>query len=709
MHNREDGRETYKSKLKCARSSNYDLYLSLFEVLDNSSSTGVESKNIKVKLYVDDDGLYKIMVEDDGNGIKNILETAAHGYYRERDDAEGNEFGHGYKAAAINISDKLIMFSKCKKGKYQRAVWDQKDMSNEDRYLPKYSITNCDEFNEYKDFKNKGTISIYENLRENTIRSFDLNKLKLMMEKRYKYWIKNRKIKFHVEKITGSNKDENKCEILKYSEYEHDECFIDLFIYKKNIDLIFFYKNSNKLYNINCDEVTINNNGNYNKTEYKKTEIKDNIENDESYELVCKFKFITKYFWSQIDKNNFQMTRGLIDIIRKNYVITPLGIDYKVSTGDGWSNYISHELIYDDSKFDKYIGTNVAKQNNGVLQNENVKKFLQFIQREQESKYRSYHKNISDLKSFLKGNKTDIKDFEKLIKNMEKKTIYSIHKKDIEKAKELIHSLKPEDNKPINKTLDHKPTDNQPDTNKPINNIVVDHKLINNQHYDDSPINNKPMDQKQVNKPLENKPINKQHDDLIPVNNQHEDHKPINDKHIDNTPVNLNSVEPIAIVDDCKRINPHVYLRICKISKNGTYDYRNTQQILNKLKENNRNSHLPDSLNNKQILIKFGFSNTSPQSRDNCGDYGKSGKLDSERIKSCFIDYSHTNSPTNNNARTKAELFLWEEFNKILPEQHKIPSNSETFVIEYDKWSEVLSIWKEFERMYETENIFSIY
>lgn len=680
MHNREDGRETYKSKLKCARSSNYDLYLSLFEVLDNSSSTGVESKNIKVKLYVDDDGLYKIMVEDDGNGIKNILETAAHGYYRERDDTEGNEFGHGYKAAAINISDKLIMFSKCKKGEYQRAIWDQKDMSNEDRYLPKYSITNCEEFNEYKDFKNKGTISIYENLRENTIRSFDLNKLKLMMEKRYKYWIKNGKITFHIEKITGSNKHENKCEILKCSEYEHDECFIDLFIYKKKIDLIFFYKNSNKLYNINCNNVTINNNGNYNKTEYKKKiEIKDNIENDESYDLVCKFKFKTKYFWSQIDKKNFQMTRGLVDIIRKNYVITPVGIDYKALTGDGWSNYISHELIYDDSKFDKYIGTNVAKQNNGVLQDENVKKFIQFIQREQELKFRSYHKNICDLKSLLKIKNTNIEKLERLIKNMEKNTIYSIHKKDIEKAKELIHSLKPEDNRPIN-----------------------------NQHYDDSP-----MDQKQVNKPVENKPINNQHDDHILISNKqaHDKpvNKPVNDKPIDNTPVNLNSVEPTVIVDDCKRINPHVYLRICKICKNGTYDYRKTEEILNKLKENNRNSHLPNSLNNKQILIKFGFSNTSPQSRDNCGDYGRSGKLDSERIKSCFIDYSHTNSPTNNNARTKAELFLWEEFNKILPEQHKIPSNSETFVIEYDKWSEVLSIWKEFERMYETENIFSIH
>ena len=39
---------------------------------------------------------------------------------------------------------------------------------------------------------------------------------------------KNGKITFHIEKITGSNKHENKCEILKCSEYEHDECFIDL-------------------------------------------------------------------------------------------------------------------------------------------------------------------------------------------------------------------------------------------------------------------------------------------------------------------------------------------------------------------------------------------------------------------------------------------------------------------------------------------------
>ena len=100
------------------------------------------------------------------------------------------------------------------------------------------------------------------------------------------------------------------------------------------------------------------------------------------------------------------MKRGLIDIIRKNYCITFDGIDYKAPTGDGWSNYISHSLSYDDSILDQYLGTNVSKQNTGILQDENVKKFLQFIQREQESKFRTKHKNqnksFSDLEVAIK-------------------------------------------------------------------------------------------------------------------------------------------------------------------------------------------------------------------------------------------------------------------------------------------------------------------
>jgi len=105
MSNRKDGRETYKSKIKTARSSNYNCYRALSEGIDNSSSTSVKSKNILVKLDLIENNPYKITIEDDGSGIENILETATHGYSRERESTEGNEFGHGYKAAAINLSN----------------------------------------------------------------------------------------------------------------------------------------------------------------------------------------------------------------------------------------------------------------------------------------------------------------------------------------------------------------------------------------------------------------------------------------------------------------------------------------------------------------------------------------------------------------------------------------------------------------------------
>ena len=112
--NRDDGRESYYSKLKSARASNYDINRALAEIFDNSIDAKSNIIDIKIRKDTIDNLINKIQINDNGTGINNLKITTTHGYIRDRNDDEGGEFGHGYKLALINLSNKATYITKCK-------------------------------------------------------------------------------------------------------------------------------------------------------------------------------------------------------------------------------------------------------------------------------------------------------------------------------------------------------------------------------------------------------------------------------------------------------------------------------------------------------------------------------------------------------------------------------------------------------------------
>ena len=224
QNNRIDCRESYKSKVKSARSSNYNIWRSLAEFLDNSIE--VEAKNIIIKLYLDADKnniCYKIILIDDGHGILDIKSTATHGFTRTRDEKGGGEFGYGYKLAAINISDEYTMMTKHSNGEYHQSIWNQIDMIREDTYEPKICPINKDTFcmnqsNPLNKQFETGTVTIFKELLPQTKSSVNLYNLSRYLEKRYNLFFKEG-LNFDIIINDALEKSINQTNIIDLSSY----------------------------------------------------------------------------------------------------------------------------------------------------------------------------------------------------------------------------------------------------------------------------------------------------------------------------------------------------------------------------------------------------------------------------------------------------------------------------------------------------------
>ena len=426
QNNRIDCRESYESKVKSARSSNYNILRSLAEFLDNSIEA--KAKNIVIKLYLDNNKnniCYKIILIDDGYGIEDIKSTATHGYTRTRDEEGGGEFGYGYKLAAINISDKYTIMTKHSNGKYHQSIWNQIDMIRQDTYEPTICPINKDLFcmnqsNPLNKQSETGTVTIFEELLPQTKSSVNLDNLSRYLEKRYNLFIKEG-LTFDIIINDALEKSINKNNIIDLSSYivEAKNLKTTLDIYRDNdTGKLDFYLTSDL---INDDSLGINNkvniklksekkhkNGNYDisKKYYQELVIDTNIL--EKLEHLGCIQF-NSYDYGFIETFNLdiQIPHGNVDIIRKKYNISDEGVCYRSEYGDGYSNYVYNELIYNSSLLDTYIGTNVNKQNNGSVQDNDLYKILHYIQRKHEGYFRIERKKICEVRS------KDIKELKK--------------------------------------------------------------------------------------------------------------------------------------------------------------------------------------------------------------------------------------------------------------------------------------------------------
>ena len=127
------------------------------------------------------------------------------------------------------------------------------------------------------------------------------------------------------------------------------------------------------------------------------------------------------YDYGFIETSNLdiQIPHGNVDIIRKKYNISDEGVCYRSEYGDGYSNYVYNELIYNSSLLDTYIGTNVNKQNNGSVQDNDLYKILHYIQRKHEGYFRIERKKICEVRSkVMKEIKQQLSEISDNLKNL---------------------------------------------------------------------------------------------------------------------------------------------------------------------------------------------------------------------------------------------------------------------------------------------------
>ena len=460
QNNRNDCRESYESKVKSARSSNYNILRSLAEFLDNSIEA--KAKNIVIKLYLDNNKnniCYKIILIDDGHGILDIKSTATHGFTRTRDEKGGGEFGYGYKLAAINISDEYTMITKHSNGEYHQSIWNQIDMIRQDTYEPNICPINKDMFcmnqsNPLNKQSETGTVTIFKELLPQTKSSVNLDNLSRYLEKRYNLFI-NEGLNFDIIINDTLEKSINQTNILNLKSYisktKGFKSTIDLYRDNETGKLDFYlisdlFKDNNSQINIKLFEQPKNKNGNYNigKKYYEERIVKQNL--FDNLEYIGQIIF-NSYDYSFIEDTDLeiQIPQGNVDIIRKNYNISDVGVCYRAVYGDGYANYVYNQLIYDKSALDTYIGTNVNKQNNGSVQDNDLYKILHYIQRKHESVFRAEQRKICETRNkVMKEIKQQLSEISDNLKNLLSEGFNSTEQ--LNNLDSLIQKIKENDN-----------------------------------------------------------------------------------------------------------------------------------------------------------------------------------------------------------------------------------------------------------------------
>ena len=418
--NREDCRPTYESILKQQRSSNYDILRSLAEFIDNSVDANADEITIDF-IYDDDKKIYyEIILKDNGTGIFNLKETATHGYKRQRCNKECSEFGCGYKYAAMNISEKYTIYTKNCNDTYKESIWDQRTMSKNDKFIPVISDCTYDKYIQYSNYIT-GTTVKFEALRSQTTNSIDIENISNYLKKRYRYILNDSQLKFILidnNKTTEINKTHTIDNIIDNQESKHFTQ-TDLSIYQDtdNNKLHFKLENSDisilndkiekEVMRIKIkDDIKSYKNNNYN---YKPSgfEFDTNIEVFDNYEFIGKINFTTwNYDFLENKKYSdlewLNIPQGKVSICRKNFVISDNNISFRPEYGDGYSNYISHQLSYVESTLDTYLGTTVNKQNNGSVQDSSLYIILQYIQKKHEKPLRDDVKEKKKERDLLK-------------------------------------------------------------------------------------------------------------------------------------------------------------------------------------------------------------------------------------------------------------------------------------------------------------------
>lgn len=152
-------RPTVRGEIKKARAGNYNVSSCLFEFIDNSFDAGAQRVRIDLRGKSGSGTPHKFLISDDapkGIDIDALRSIFSWTFERSRADNEVGEYGAGFKAAAVNLAEKLTVMT-IAEGRAFQAVADWQDMADEDRWDPQIMEISPEYFNDVHPFAQGST------------------------------------------------------------------------------------------------------------------------------------------------------------------------------------------------------------------------------------------------------------------------------------------------------------------------------------------------------------------------------------------------------------------------------------------------------------------------------------------------------------------------------------------------------------------------
>ena len=181
--------------LKSLRNNDFDAYSAIYEVVDNSIQAHAKEIKLKFKMSTPQ-GKHKprpvcIAFGDDGHGMDSdtLQHCLAIGYSNRYDDRKGiGRFGVGMTMGAINVCDKIEVYSREKQGNWRYTFLDNSGIDNDtDPFLHPVEQKNLP--SEYKDLVGDyGTLVVWSKI-ERIDSEFELDELKHRLGRIYRKFI----------------------------------------------------------------------------------------------------------------------------------------------------------------------------------------------------------------------------------------------------------------------------------------------------------------------------------------------------------------------------------------------------------------------------------------------------------------------------------------------------------------------------------------
>ena len=408
-------------EIKKARASNYNSPSScLFEFIDNAIDAKAKRIRIDVREKSGTRMPHKIMISDDcPDGISDMVGIFSWTYDPgSRSHMALGEYGTGFKSAAVNMADKLSLFSKNQNGDAYQVVADWQDMADENRWEPRL-IPISDEF--YADvhpFKN-GSTFVLESLRYDILVSPQGSPILRFIHNIYddiayfyRYFIeKNDQVDIIIRGVWEQNGEiyEKNCrdhplfQIIQQPNFHHEMIESEVQIFRDSFQCLrvyFRYRQSKKWEYVQFIEKRKNGNS--------LLKCHETVAVDPSFVLVDTMRFrslllqelVTEEEKVEDDPTRFSDFTNpcTIDIIRDCRIV---GKDLSLRTprSDPIRHFVKHELYYENYIMNTLLGVHYNKSNNGKFRENDLRYTIEHLQFLHEKEFFRLEKNLKTSES----------------------------------------------------------------------------------------------------------------------------------------------------------------------------------------------------------------------------------------------------------------------------------------------------------------------